>query len=88
MTDHLEQSDGGTWQVNTRSGSSYILDLDNMTQKRCFPMHGMRRDWDAVPLLSLEPVDVPHPMVMVIQVVEDRLTVRTTSPVMSIRRLS
>lgn len=77
---------GGTWWVNTQSGSAYLIDLDNMTHERAMSTHELRRDEEVVPLLAIEPVAVGQPMRMVIDVVGDGQTVtqRTTSPVTSI----
>lgn len=84
----LRQQDGGQWWIYTQSGSTYYLDLDDMTHVRAVATHELRRDAEVVPLIMLEPVEIGSPMRMIIDVIEDGRTItqRTTSPVTVIER--
>ena len=95
---HLGSDDlAGCLLVQIESGAVHLLDfvLAQVTRLRAVEEPGagagsatLRSDGEAVPILSLGPVVVGLPLIMLLQVRSDAVqTVRQTTPVVSIRRL-
>lgn len=70
--------------------SIYEIDLDQMTAQRMpgtsDEVRPLRRDSEPVPLVSIEPVRIGRPMVMLLRIRDDGvITVRETSAVTMIK---
>lgn len=82
-------SDAGRWSIATETESVYVLDLTARTAVRVPARPNLRRDYETLPLLAVEPVEVGRPLVMTLDLRGDGIdTVRTTSLVTQIARLA
>lgn len=84
----------GIWVITTASGASYVLDLEKRTCTRVLgrlvgrPADRalLRRDGEPVRLVGVARCDIGAPMRLLVQDRPDRLTYRTTTPVVRIER--
>lgn len=96
MSHELRNDDKGRYLISTATGSHYCLDLDNKTLIRQMAVappiedfldvdpSRLRRDREAVDLLSIEHCRVGEPARLWIRIRPDAVTLRTTSPVVRI----
>ena len=69
--------------------STYEIDCEAHTVVRKPRLGALRRDGEALPVLAIEEVAVGKPLVMLLSIRADGVpTVRTTSPVVMVRRWS
>lgn len=87
MTDHEHEGSTvlcgqckGEWAVTTLSGSTYLIDLDAMTQERLTSSAELRGDGKPIKLVAIDPVRPGYNMRMVLDgLAEEGVTVRTTN---------
>ena len=96
MSQELRNDDKGRYLISTATGSHYCLDLDNKTLIRRMAVaqpiedfldvdpSTLRRDGETVDLLTIEHCRVGESARLWIQIRPDAVTLRTTSPVVSI----
>ncbi|MGF9663161.1 hypothetical protein AAIH25_14990 [Arthrobacter crystallopoietes] len=102
LTDRLTDREEGRWRVGTASGSLYVFDLthgnrtmtrlpdseDPRGEFRRIPSADLRRDGEALRLLSIYRLQLGQPGALLIDVREDGIpTLRGTTPVVSISRI-
>ncbi|WP_139005459.1 hypothetical protein [Arthrobacter crystallopoietes] len=102
LTDQLTDREEGRWRVGTASGTLYVFDLThgNRTMIRVpshedpykdfvrIPIAGLRRDGEALRLLTIYRLQLGQPGALLIDVREDGIpTFRGTTPVVSISRI-
>ncbi|WP_336716267.1 hypothetical protein [Arthrobacter sp. USHLN218] len=102
ITDRLTDREEGRWQVRTVSGTLYVFDLThgNRTMTRLpshkdmygdsdrFPSSDLRRDGEALRLLSIYRLQIGHSGALLVDVREDGIpTFRGTTPLISISRI-
>ena len=81
----------GVWSVQTVTGSTYLLDLDNMLVVRQWDLSAnndniLRRDGDPISLVWLQHCEVGDPMVLLLDlhVTEVHFTAQISSTVLRI----
>lgn len=102
LTDRLTDREEGRWRVGTASGTLYVFDLSHgaRTMTRLpehedayggfgrIPAAGLRRDGEALRLLSIYRLQLGHPGALLVDLREDGIpTFRGTTPVISISRI-
>ncbi|MCW2132710.1 hypothetical protein [Arthrobacter sp. VKM Ac-2550] len=102
LTDRLTDREEGRWRVCTASGTLYVFDLThgNRTMTRLpghevpygdfsrIPADGLRRDGEALRLLSIYRLQLGRPGALLVDVREDGIpTFRATTPVTAITRI-
>lgn len=86
-TTSLDGVASGSWRVETASGSVYRLDLDEQTLRRINDDYALRRDGEVLPLHRVLRCDVGVGGNFAIEVVDDAVTFRLTSTILSITRI-
>lgn len=83
----LEGMVGGCWRVETQSGSVYQVDLDGRTLRRVNDEYALRRDGEVLRLHRVLACEVGEDGHFAIQVVDDAVTFRLTTTILSITRI-
>lgn len=83
----MDDTTTGLWSFTTETGSLYKLDMDKRTLTRFPEANELRRDREALHIFTLLSCSVGARAEFLVEVRNDAVTYRQTSPVVSLRRV-